>query len=303
MDMKRTRNSLIVLLSASFILNCVSCNEPDKAPVRAKTAKAEKKRPVPRSRKKPVDFTFHLVKARKWIKGEDTASHTREQHIVASVNRADLAHIALMDSILVPDDLSGDVEFYLPFPTDIPYLEPIDKIIFFSYPAQAFGAYENGQLVYAGATSMGRKKDPTPTGLFYANWKAEQTTSTFNDEWDLRWNVNIQNKEGIGWHQYDLPGYPASHSCLRLLEEDARSLYKWADEWKIVGTDDIKSHGTPAIVFGEYNFGGKRPWRKLKDDPHALDIASADLEALVKPHFDEILAQQEKAEALRMKKP
>ncbi|HTD93697.1 MAG TPA: L,D-transpeptidase [Chitinophagaceae bacterium] len=298
--MKRICNSLIILLSAFFLFNCASCDQPAQ-PV--KPVKAVKKKPVQRSRKKPAEFTFHRVKARKWIKVEDTASRTREQHIVASVNRADLAHIAAMDSILVPDDLSGDIEFYLPFPTDVPYLEPIDKIIFFSYPAQAFGAYENGQLVYAGPTSMGRKKDPTPTGLFYANWKAEQTTSTFNDEWDLRWNVNIQNKEGIGWHQYDLPGYPASHSCLRLLEEDARVLYKWADEWNIKGTDDIRSRGTPVIVFGEYDFSGKRPWSKLKEDPHALDIRPVDIETLVKPHFDDILAQQEKREALMTKKP
>jgi hypothetical protein len=30
--------------------------------------------------------------------------------------------------------------------------------------------------------------------------KAEETTSF--DEWDLRWNFNIENKLGVGWHQY-----------------------------------------------------------------------------------------------------
>jgi hypothetical protein len=29
---------------------------------------------------------------------------------------------------------------------------------------------------------------------FFTNWKAEETTSTFDDEWDLRWNFNIENK-------------------------------------------------------------------------------------------------------------
>ncbi len=91
-------------------------------------------------------------------------------------------------------------------------MKNIDKIIFFSYPTQVFATYENGDLVYTGPTNMGRKKDPTPTGLFYSNWKAEETTSTFNDEWDLKWNFNIENKLGVGWHQYSLPGYPASHS-------------------------------------------------------------------------------------------
>jgi hypothetical protein len=26
-------------------------------------------------------------------------------------------------------------------------------------------------------------KHKTPTGLFFTNWKAEETTSTFDDEW------------------------------------------------------------------------------------------------------------------------
>ena len=84
--------------------------------------------------------------------------------------------------------------------------------------------------------------------MYFTNWKAEQTTSTFNDEWDLKWNFNIENKEGIGFHQYALPGYPASHSCLRLKEADAKYLYTFADQWELKGTDDIKAKGTPVIV-------------------------------------------------------
>jgi hypothetical protein len=45
--------------------------------------------------------------------------------------------------------------------------------------------------------------------VFFFELEAEETTSTFDDEWDLRWNFNIENKLGVGWHQYSLPGYPA----------------------------------------------------------------------------------------------
>jgi hypothetical protein len=31
-------------------------------------------------------------------------------------------------------------------------------------------------------TNMGSEKHKTPTGLFFTNWKAEETTSTFDDE-------------------------------------------------------------------------------------------------------------------------
>jgi hypothetical protein len=53
---------------------------------------------------------------------------------------------------------------------------------------------------------------------------------------DLRWNFNIENKLGVGWHS--LPGYPASHSCLRL--EDAKLLYEWADEWQLMIQKQLK---------------------------------------------------------------
>jgi hypothetical protein len=84
------------------------------------------------------------------------------------------------------------------------------------------------------------EKHKTP--LFFTNWKAEETTSTFDDEWDLRWNFNIENKLGVGWHQYSLPGYPASF----LLETSGKdqTLYEWADEWQLADSETVKVKGT-----------------------------------------------------------
>jgi L,D-transpeptidase catalytic domain len=208
------------------------------------------------------------------------------------VNRADIKHLAAMDSIIIPDDSTADIAYYMPFPLSVSLLENIDKIIFFSYATQAFGAYENGELVYTGATSMGRKKDPTPTGLFFTNWKAEKTTSTFNDEWELKWNFNIENKLGVGWHQYDMPGYPASHSCLRLLENDARYLYNWANQWVLDEKGQVKTKGTPVVVFGMYDFAGSKPWSKLVSDAHAFDIKDKEIENVTMPYMDELKAQK-----------
>ena len=134
----------------------------------------------------------------------------------------------------------------------------------------------------------------TPTGLFFTNWKAEKTTSTFNDEWDLKWNFNIANKLGVGWHQYELPGYPASHSCLRLQERDAKFLYDWADQWVLADEQTVKIKGTPTIVFGSYDFDGTKPWYQLVANPKALDISVADIEQEVKPLLTKIMAEQEK---------
>ncbi len=242
-------------------------------------------------RKQPKNISFHFENTKQWLEKTIDSSQIR---IVLAVNRMDKTHLAKKDSIIIPGDLSGDIEFYLPFPFNVPYLIPIKKIVFFSYPTQTFAVYENGELIYTGPTNMGRKNDPTPTGLFFANWKAERTTSTFNDEWDLRWNFNIANKAGVGWHQYDLPGYPASHSCLRLLEKDAKYLYKWADQWILKDDQNILVKGTPVIIFGTYNFDSPKPWFQLTDNPKALNISSDEIEKITKPYLDKILSEQEK---------
>ena len=225
----------------------------------------------------------------------------QQQKIIMSVNRADMSNLAKLDTVIIPDALDGQVAQYLPFPQHVPAIKDIKKIVYFSYPSQTFAAYENGWLAYTGPTSMGRKNDPTPAGLYFANWKAEETISTFNDEWELKWNFNIENKEGIGWHQYSLPGYPASHSCLRMLEEDAKHMYQWADEWELKGTDNVLAKGTPVIVFGTYPFDGKKPWLHNINNPRALDISAGELEKVTKPYLNEILKEQQNTAAVKAK--
>jgi hypothetical protein len=245
-------------------------------------------------RKKPTTISYYIMNRKDWLKA-NTASDA-QLGILVAVNRTDKANFSKMDSIIVPSDLSGKIENYLPFPLTVPYLKDINKILFFSYPSQTFAAYENGQLVYTGQTNMGRKNDPTPTGLFYTNWKAEKTTSTFNDEWELRWNFNIENKKGIGFHQYVLPGYPASHSCLRLQEKDARYLYDWADQWVLADEENVKVKGTPVIVFGSYDFDGKKPWLQQIKVPLALEISKEEIEKQTTPFLDKILTEQKNRE-------
>ena len=242
----------------------------------------------------PKIVGYHFELSKEWMKLHSTDS--LQQKIVWAVNRTDAKHLATMDSIIEPDDYSGDIAYYLPFPMSVPALGAIKKILFFSYLSQSFAAYEMGELIYAGPVNMGRKKDPTPIRLYFTNWKAEKTTSTFNDEWELKWNFNIENKLGIGFHQYDLPGYPASHSCLRLLEKDAVFLYNWADQWVMDEKikDSISAKGTPVIVFGTYPFDAPKPWMQLIDNPNALDISPADIQKEVVPYLNDIIAEQQK---------
>ncbi|WP_395052402.1 L,D-transpeptidase [Flavobacterium sp.] len=246
-------------------------------------------------RNKPKSVSYTMQNAKLWLK--DNATDVTKLELVTAVNRTDAKNLVKMDSILIPTDFTGDKIFYLPFPLEISYLKEVSKILIFSYPTQTFAAYENGILTYSGPTNMGRKKDKTPTGLFFTNWKAEETTSTFNDEWDLKWNFNIENKLGVGFHEYELPGYPASHSCLRLLEKDAKFLYNWADQWVLADKETVKVKGTPVVVFGSYDFDGKKPWLQLVQNPKALDISEAEVEKQSTAFLKIILDQQKIREA------
>lgn len=273
----------ILALGSLFMVVCSCKQQESAAPVTIT------QRQIPKS------ISYQLENGPQWL-AANTADSIK-LNIAFAVNRTDKTNFAKMDTVVIPSDFSGDLAAYLPFPLQVESLKPITKIIFFSYPTQTFATYEKGELTYTGPTNMGRKKDPTPTGLFYTNWKAEQTTSTFNDEWDLRWNFNIENKMGVGWHQYNLPGYPASHSCLRLQEKDARYLYQWADQWVLADKETVQVKGTPVIVFGAYAFDAPKPWRQLIANPKALTLSENEIQKQTQPYLSSILSEQKIREA------
>ncbi len=285
-----SKNSITLLL-ATFVF--YSCNNKKETPAIVKEIQTK----IEVEKKVLINFTSLISKdsIKKLIKNTDS----NNLKVIAAINRTDVKFLNKFDSIIIPSDFSQPIKQYFPFPLEASFLKDIKKIIFFSYPTQSFAAYENGVLVYTGPTSMGRKADPTPTGLFYTNWKAEQTTSTFNDEWDLKWNFNIENKLGIGFHQYEMPGYPASHSCLRLSEKDAKYLYEWADQWTIKGTDNILAQGTPVMVFGSYPFGSSKPWFSLAQNNKALDILDTDLESTTKEFLPGIMQKQAQRDSIK----
>lgn len=277
-----------ILSILAILLGLTACKqEPQVAP----TKHPVKPAPV---RVQPKTVTYHFAKTKTWLAATQDSAQIQ---LAFALNRTDKANLQKMDSILVASDMTGDVAYYLPFPLQVPYLSEVPKIIFFSYPTQTFAAYEYGELQRTGPTNMGRKTDPTPTGLFFTNWKAETSTSTFNDEWDLRWNFNIANKLGVGWHQYTLPGYPASHSCLRLGEADARYLYDWADQWIMKNDNIVLVQGTPVIIFGTYPFGEPKPWYQLANNPKALDLKAIDIQQETQPFLARILKAQQNRDA------
>ena len=200
--------------------------------------------------------------------------------LALKVNRRDSLHVRNGDSLMVPDSAATLLDL-APFPRQIPSTTGLAKLILVSRRVQAFAAYEHGGLRRWGPTSTGRESLQTPEGLYHTNWKDAERTSTFNEEWLLKWYLNLDNFLGISFHLFELPGYPASHSCVRLLEDDAVWLYDWADQWTLDTADRRKvvKPGTPVVVFGRYAYGKKAPWRKLAADSTATDVPLAEIEA------------------------
>jgi len=186
----------------------------------------------------------------------------------------------------------GDELRHAPFPATIALLDSVPRLIAVSQRVQAFAAYERGRLVRWGPTSTGKAKTPTPNALYFTNWKRKQTRSTDNDEWLLNWYFNFENRRGISFHEYDLPGYPASHACVRLLAADAEWIYRWADQWALSRDGlSILAWGTPVAVFGRYDFKAPGPWRRLGEDSLAVRITPAELDSVLAPYIGTIRAR------------
>ncbi len=275
----------------------------DTIPVLVQDTIAEKKKEEKVIETKKKTPKFAIVKGEKYsvwphkvsdslLKKFNNEFSASQKYTIAALNRIDTNYLKSRDSLIVPNEFYSDFLDYSPFPKQAEILRDVDKFIIFSYPIQAFAVYEKGVLKKWGPTNMGKKASQTPRGLFFTNWKGRKVRSTVDDEWILNWNFNIHNTGGIGFHQYAMPGYPASHSCLRLLDADAQYLYNWADQWVLADKNTVKVKGNPVIVYGDYNFGVKGVWYQLYKDPNITTVSEEKLNEIIAPHKEEILKQQ-----------
>lgn len=217
---------------------------------------------------------------------------------VLALNRIDDKHLFKGMTMVIPTSFATPSDWAF-MPTTIEAATSIPKLAIVSQRTQSIGFYEYGKLVKSGPVSSGKKDTPTPSKLFFANWKGKEVTSTFDDEWVLKWNVNVANFEGVGIHYYAMPGYPASHSCVRLYEADAEWFYNWVDTW-ILGADGQTkiASGTPVFIYGEYNFGKTAPWKALTTNKNATNVTKDELNTLVTDNLTTIQNEQTKREAV-----
>jgi len=171
---------------------------------------------------------------RRLLKGETLESAFGVQwRDVARFNRIDRRHVYPGIYLKVPKRLD-DIRDFTPMPRYYKPAESEAKFVLVDISEQFLGAYEYGQLVFSSPIATGNKKNKTPTGEFritaYSRkhssslYQIENTTKFYPMNYGLRFHID---RDGVSYwfHGRDLPGYPASHGCIGLYDEDMQNEY------------------------------------------------------------------------------
>jgi hypothetical protein len=178
---------------------------------------------------------------------DDLFPDPREQDIVKRINRIGI-HLESGMRLAIPRNLSSSsVMDFSPFPAEIS--PPGERIVMVSLSEMAWGAYEaNGSLVRWGPASSARGYCPdigrgchTVTGRFAIYQK--EGRGCYSTKFPVgRGGAPMPYcmffHGGFALHgSYEVPGYNASHGCIRLFVDDA----EWLNE-------EFTDIGTPVIV-------------------------------------------------------
>jgi len=199
------------------------------------------------------DITYHLESTQPLSR-----FNSKQRRLLQKLNRADAAHLGGSNRLIVPSRWDLEELAYSPLPESIEQLSERHQALVVDLPAQVFGAYEFGTLVRWGPVSSGRPGHLTPSGRYHLNWNARVRISSVDDSWVMPWYFNFDSTAGYGFHEYSLPGRPASHGCIRLLQADAKWLFYWGKP------------GTLVLVRGHYDFRSPKPWMRPAWWSHAL---------------------------------
>src|ERR1700745_3729882 len=125
-------------------------------------------------------------------------------------------------------------------------------VVLVSLPQQTMYVYRNGILIGRSSVSSGSKGNSTPPGVFDILEKKETHYSkTYN-------NAPMPNMQRLTWtgiamHSGQLPGYPASHGCIRLPYDFSALLFEGTSQGGTVVMGDGKTRqphlaSTPGLV-------------------------------------------------------
>ena len=118
-----------------------------------------------------------------------------------------------------------------------PKLSPQGPVVaLVSIPQQTMHVYRNGILIGRSTVSTGSKGHDTPGGVFTILEKKETHRSKKYDNAPMP-NMQRLTWSGIAMHSGQLPGYAASHGCIRLAN------------WDAARVKDLVSVGNTVLIF------------------------------------------------------
>ncbi len=138
--------------------------------------------------------------------------------------------------------------------------EPVSIVV--SIPDQRAYVYRGGTLVGASTVSTGSNGHETPTGAFTILQKKEFHRSNLYSNAPMPYMQRL-TWGGIALHAGRLPGYPASHGCIRFPAAFAKQLYALTEMGgdvmvtdKPVRTRERARPAAPLLVADASNLGG-----------------------------------------------
>jgi hypothetical protein len=117
-------------------------------------------------------------------------------------------------------------------------------VIIVGLSEQVLYVYRNGVRIGRATISSGKPGHRTPTGVFTILEKNVKHTSTIFRGASMPYMERL-TWGGVALHGGNLPGYPASHACVRLPLEFAQKLYA------------VTGHGTTVVVTNSKSQPGK----------------------------------------------
>jgi len=207
---------------------------------------------------------------RTYGKNEETMEGYRA---FTTINRKDIQYFRIGDTVVIPDTIFKDLRAYSMFPQYYVAGENIPRFVFVSNKYQCYACYDSGRLVRFAACNSGEERKPTFPGRYAMNWKSRLRHSSLDSTWVLPFTCNIHLQAGSAFHQFDMPGRPVSHSCIRQFMADAEWLFKWGRGAKLDSNRRfIPFTGTPVIILDLFDFSRRfgGPWREVASNKDVL---------------------------------
>ena len=107
-------------------------------------------------------------------------------------------------------------------PEEVQKQDPLHFLV--SLDEQRIDVYRGSELIETSPISSGKRGNSTPTGVFSILEKRRKHFSNLYDNAPMPFMQRL-TWSGIALHQGKLPGYPASHGCIRLPRSFAKSIF------------------------------------------------------------------------------